>query len=74
MLFIFPQEEYYDFWMKNTYVPLDMIRLNKDKNIVDIQQATPCLQAECRIYHPSKPAMYVLEFPQGTVKNNLWEE
>jgi uncharacterized membrane protein (UPF0127 family) len=60
--------------MKNTKLPLDIIRIDKDKHIVDIQEANPCIQMQCFIYHPVSPAMYVLEFPQGTAKNNLRKE
>ena len=73
MLFIFPQEDYHDFWMKNTRLPLDMIRLDTDKRIVDIQEATPCITQQCPIYHPRDLARYVIEFPQGTTKNNHWK-
>lgn len=72
MLFVFPQEGYYDFRMKNTILPLDIIRLDGQKRIVDIQEALPCKQEPCLIYHPSRLGQYVIEFPQGTAKNNHW--
>jgi uncharacterized membrane protein (UPF0127 family) len=36
MLFIFPQDEYLSFWMRNTQIPLDMIHISQDKQIVGI--------------------------------------
>lgn len=74
MIFFFSQEDYHDFWMKNTHLPLDILRLDTEKYIVDIQEASPCLQGQCPVYHPSHPAQYVIEFPQGTTKNNHWKE
>ena len=37
MLFIFPSEEYIKMWMKNTLIPLDIIFISKDKEIVEIK-------------------------------------
>jgi uncharacterized membrane protein (UPF0127 family) len=36
MLFEFPNEEPVAFWMKNTYIPLDMIFIRRDGTIVSI--------------------------------------
>ena len=44
MLFVFETSGYYPFWMKNTYIPLDIIWLNEDKEVIYIKQdAKPCL-------------------------------
>lgn len=37
MLFIMPTNELQSFWMKNTYLPLDILYLNESKKIVTIQ-------------------------------------
>ena len=42
MLFVFDDEKVRHFWMKNTLIPLDIIFLNKEKNIVSIQTMKPC--------------------------------
>src|SRR5262245_11301789 len=44
MLFVFPQEDTYNFWMKDTLIPLDMIWLNQNKQIVDIKSNVPPCQ------------------------------
>lgn len=63
MLFIFPTEELQGFWMKNTYIPLDIMFVNKDKEIVKIHKnTTPFSETDL----PSgKPAIYVVETVGG---------
>jgi uncharacterized membrane protein (UPF0127 family) len=63
MLFIFQEEEPRSFWMKNTYISLDIIYINSEKEIVSIQKYT---QPQTTTSIPSeKPAMYVLEVNAG---------
>jgi uncharacterized membrane protein (UPF0127 family) len=63
MLFIFEKEEPQSFWMKNTYISLDIIFLNKDMEITTIQKHTEPL-TEWPI--PSdKPAKYIIEVNAG---------
>lgn len=66
MLFIFPQQGVYPFWMKNTLVPLDMLWLNDQKKIVHIaEHVPPCTQDPCSNYSPGAMALYVLELKSG---------
>ena len=72
MLFIFDEEGYYPFWMKNTLIPLDMIWISEDLRVVDILHANPCKQDPCKSYKPSGNAKYVVEVNQNfTTKNNI---
>lgn len=72
MLFIFENEEYETFWMKNTLIALDIIYIDKNLKIVDIKHAVPCKEEPCNLYTSSKPAKYVLEVNENfTAKNNL---
>jgi uncharacterized protein len=67
MLFVFPDEDLRSFWMKNTYISLDIIYINKNKEIVSIQKYT---QPQTTGAIPSeKPAMYVLEVNAGLADN-----
>jgi hypothetical protein len=59
MLFIFPQDTIQNFWMHNTYIPLDMIFINSNMTIVTIQHATKTLSNQT--YASTAPAQYVLE-------------
>lgn len=62
MLFIFPREEKYSFWMKNTLIPLDIIWISKDLEIVYIEKnVLPCIEEICESYPPNEKALYVLE-------------
>jgi len=65
MLFVFPEEKRHSFWMKNTLIPLDMIFVSKDLEIVDIISTTPCLEDPCEIYEPKTDALFVIEVNEG---------
>jgi len=66
MLFIFDEEKEHSFWMKNTLIPLDIIWINKDKEVVDIKKnVQPCVEEKCEIFKPSNKAKYVLELNAG---------
>ena len=70
MLFVFQWQDYYSFWMKNTLIPLDMIWISEDMEIVDIQQTEPCKENPCSSYKPNAPGKYVLEVNQGFASRN----
>jgi hypothetical protein len=63
MLFLMPKEEMQNFWMRNTYISLDIIFIDKDKKIVTIQKNTNTLSD--KEVPSSKPAFYVLEVNAG---------
>ena len=66
MLFIFENEGGYSFWMKNTLIPLDIIWINKDKEVVFISKNTqPCDTEFCSAINPNQKARYVLELNGG---------
>ena len=68
MLFIFEKSGYYNFWMKNTLIPLDMIWINESKEVVFIaNDVQPCAQDPCPEIVPNRVAKYVLEVNAGAV-------
>ena len=67
MLFCFSSEDYYPFWMKNTYVPLDIAFINNEGKIVDIRSMTPL---STRRVSSRIPFSYALETNQGWFKEN----
>jgi len=63
MLFIFPDESFHRFWMKNTWIPLELIFLNSQKEIVGIvARARPESLDQLSV---DRPARFVLEVNAG---------
>lgn len=63
MLFIFPQDDYLTFWMKNTLIPLDMIFIDAGLHVVGVVENAVPRSLESR--GPGVLARYVLEVPGG---------
>ena len=70
MLFIFPDSSPRSFWMKNTLIPLDIIFIDENFEIIDIKHAVPCRAEPCALYKSAKPAKYVLEVNEGFAEKN----
>ena len=63
MLFLFPEPRKLQFWMHNTYIPLDMIFITSEMKILGVvEKATP-LTDDPR--GPAGVSQYVLEVPGG---------
>lgn len=63
MLFIFAEAEEQSFWMKNTYISLDIMYVGTEKEIVSIQKyATPLSEESLPSF---KKAQYVVETNAG---------
>jgi uncharacterized membrane protein (UPF0127 family) len=63
MLFLFDTEEVQSFWMKNTYIPLDMIFIDETMKVVGVvENAAPLTLTSRRVEAPSR---YVLEVRGG---------
>ena len=68
MLFIFQEEAYRSFWMKNTLIPLDILFLDSNGVVVDVQTMTPQIGApdsELTVYPSAAPARYAIEVNAG---------
>jgi len=66
MLFVFGTEANHVFWMKNTYIPLDMIFISSDWLVVGIvYDAEPMTLDDRSVGRPSR---YVLEINGGLSK------
>lgn len=70
MLFVFEEEGEHSFWMKNTLIPLDIIWINKAKEVVFISgNSQPCQEEyACPSINPGKNAKYVLEINAGVAE------
>ena len=70
MLFIFPNSQIVNIWMKNTLIPLDIIYISEDRTITQIiKNAVP----KKKTIHSSKEfTKYVLEINAGqAIKHNI---
>ncbi|HSG06098.1 MAG TPA: DUF192 domain-containing protein [Nitrospiria bacterium] len=72
MLFIFDLPGAHPFWMKSTLIPLDIIWMDKNKQIVHIaRRVPPCKMDPCPQYGSKKKgSVYVLEVNAG--KADQW--
>ncbi len=72
MLFIFSEEEPRSFWMKNTFIPLEIGFFDRNGKLIDIQEMKP-VKSEMEIpksYASRSPAMFALEVNPGWFKKN----
>lgn len=63
MLFVFQDDSWLSFWMKNTLIPLDMIFIRSDFTIVGLVERAEPRTLSARA--PDAQSMYVLEVPSG---------
>ncbi|WP_395772522.1 DUF192 domain-containing protein [Arenimonas sp.] len=67
MLFIHDSEEPLAYWMKNTYIPLDILYFDSKLRLVSAQLGVPPCgdQPRCPAFASAGPAQYVLELNAG---------
>ena len=69
MLFVFDKEDKHAFTMKDTYIPLDIVFLDKNLKIVDyIPNAQPLTD---KSYKPKEKCLYVLEISGNDLKDKV---
>jgi uncharacterized membrane protein (UPF0127 family) len=67
MFFVFETEDFYGFWMKDTFIPLSIAFVDRDGRIVQITDMKP-LTLES--HAPPQPILYALEMNKGWFSNN----
>ena len=71
MLFCFEQDRKHAFWMKNTYLSLDIVFLSAEGEVVDVlERLPPCPMEPCPSYASGSAARYALEVKAGFVKQH----
>jgi uncharacterized membrane protein (UPF0127 family) len=66
MLFLFPRPAGLTFWMKNTFIPLDMLFIDHDRHVVGIvEEAVPETETPRGVPHDSQ---FVLEIVGGLAR------
>lgn len=63
MLFVFEESDDHSFWMKNTFIPLDMIFVDEGGRVAGVVERAEPLTLESRTI--GKPSRYVLEVNGG---------
>lgn len=73
MLFIFDHPQPLAFWMKNTYIPLDIAFLDQNKKVINIEAKAEPLDTT-KLYKSKNSALYAVEMNAGWFeKNNVRE-
>jgi uncharacterized membrane protein (UPF0127 family) len=67
MIFLYKENQYSKFWMKNTPKPLDIIFINNNWEIDAIEKGIPFNK---KIINPNVFGRCVIEAPYGFCKNN----
>jgi uncharacterized membrane protein (UPF0127 family) len=65
MVFVYPEMGQHPFWMKNTYVPLDIIWMDDAFTILHVETAAPCKADPCPSYGTPRMSRYTLELKGG---------
>jgi len=76
MIFVYEDSAERSFWMKNTYIPLDMIFISEDLTIINIKRARPqpfTQESELKSYQSEGDARYVVEMRRGFAERNNLE-
>ena len=72
MIFVFEIPRILQFWMKNTFIDLDIGYFNQDRELIDIFQmkASSVMTQAPDVYPSSQPAQYALEMNRGWFAKN----
>ena len=62
MLFVYDEPQDVSFWMKNTTIPLDIIFINEDEEVISVKQGTPMSEEPIT----ESGVQYVLEVNQNS--------
>ncbi len=68
MLFVYQDSAQRAFWMKNTSIPLDIIFISEEQEVLNIEEADPepgVSDSNLTRYYSEGPAKYVVEVNQG---------
>lgn len=72
MLFVFPGAERYGFWMKDMLVPIDIIWLSDNGEILLIDHEVEP-KTYPHVFYPPTPVKYVLETRSGWARESGWD-
>lgn len=67
MLFVFPVPRAVSFWMKDTFIPLDMVFIEESGAVVQFHERAEPLTLD--LINSGTPVKYVLELPAGSIRH-----
>lgn len=69
MLFVFPEDGPYGFWMKDMLVPIDIFWIDSKGHVVSVSQDV-ATSSYPSVFYPAVPARYVLETAAGFAREH----
>ena len=70
LLMDFQTDNTWGIWMKDMKIPLDIIWLSKDKEVLHIEKDVDPNLGVSKVFMPVQPTRYVIELPAGTVEKD----
>lgn len=67
MIFIFDRPERHGFWMKDTFLTLDMVWIGRDFKIVSLENDV-LPESYPKVFYPSEKSLYTIEFSAGVLE------
>ena len=75
MLFLLEKEDVASFWMRNTFLPLDMLFIARDGHITNIHRnAAPGSTATHHACRPSSSHVPSTSRPPGSTRADIWRQ
>ncbi len=74
MLFDLEEQVVTGFWMKNTFIPLDIVWIDEEKEVIGIKTAQPCTTEVCETFDIERPARWVLEVNAGEFAGKIGDK
>lgn len=71
MLFAFDEPGKYNFYMQDTFIPLDILRIDRLGKVLQIIEAEPCKIDNCPTYEGAAWAFRVIELNQW-ISRKIW--
>lgn len=65
MLFVYPADQHLSFWMKNTLIPLTLLFLSRDGEILQVESLQP---GSLKAVESKRAARYALELGRGVLE------
>ena len=65
LLLMYPVNGDHKIWMKNMLIPLTLVWINQESEVVEVKQVQPCTKNPCTVYSSSQLSRYVLELNEG---------